>query len=254
MSAPVLRVAKASCAPGLQPRIRALARAVNGRGRAALAPESEPDNVEGVRRGLFISLEGGEGAGKSTQLRRLADRLAARGEVVVTREPGGSPGAETIRGLLVTGEVDRWSPISETLLMYAARRDHIERTITPALARGATVLCDRFFDSTRAYQGAGGAAPPELIAALERHVVGAVRPDLTLILDLPVETGLARAAARGEGEARFEAKGRAFHERLRAAFLAIAAAEPQRCMVIDADATPDVVEARIWATVEARLS
>ncbi|QUD88908.1 dTMP kinase [Phenylobacterium montanum] len=207
-----------------------------------------------MRRGLFISLEGGEGAGKSTQLKRLADRLKPRGEVVVTREPGGSPGAEAIRALLVTGAVDRWSPISETLLMYAARRDHIERTIEPALARGAIVLCDRFFDSTRAYQGAGGSAPAALIAALERDVVGDVRPDLTLILDMPVETGLARAAARGEGEARFEAKGLAFHQRLRAAFLAIAEAEPARCVLIDADAGIDEVEARIWRAVEARLA
>ncbi len=210
--------------------------------------------MEGVTRGRFITFEGGEGAGKSTQLRRLAQRLSERGaEVVVTREPGGSPGAEAIRALLVTGAVDRWSPITETLLMYAARRDHIERVIAPALSHGASVICDRFFDSTRAYQGAGGAAPPDLIAALERDVVGELIPDLTLILDLPVEVGLQRAAQRGEGEARFEAKGLAFHERLRQAFLQIAADEPARCAVIDADATPDEVEARIWNLVSARL-
>ena len=208
-----------------------------------------------MTRGQFITFEGGEGAGKSTQVRRLAQRLAERGrEVASTREPGGSPGAEAIRNLLVTGEVERWSPVTETLLMYAARRDHIERVIQPALARGATVLCDRFLDSTRAYQGAGGGAAPDLIRALENHIVGAMIPDLTLILDLPISVGLARAAARGEGEARFEAKGYAFHERLRAGFLAIAAAEPARCVVIDAGASLDDVSEAIWRAVETRLA
>jgi dTMP kinase len=184
----------------------------------------------------------------------LAERLRAAGRAVtLTREPGGSSGAEAIRALLVRGEADRWSPITDTLLMYAARRDHIERTILPALARGDVVVCDRFFDSTRAYQGAGGQAPGELIAALENHVVGAVRPDLTLVFDLPVDAGLARAAARGEGEARFEAKGRDFHDRLRAAFLAIAKAEPDRCVRLDAEGEPDAVEARVWSAVAARL-
>ena len=207
-----------------------------------------------MTRGLFITFEGGEGAGKSTQIRRLAQRLAAQGhEVVQTREPGGSPGAEAIRALLVTGEADRWSSLTETLLMYAARRDHIERTIAPALARGDLVLCDRFVDSTRAYQGAAGGAPAALIATLEAEVVGTDIPDLTLILDLPVETGLARAAARGEGEARFEAKGAAFHQRLRAAFQAIAAAEPQRCVLIDADTGVETVAEAIWRAVAPRL-
>lgn len=207
-----------------------------------------------MTRGLFITFEGGEGAGKSTQLRRLAPRLAAlEREVVVTREPGGSPGAEAIRDLLVKGEVERWSPVTETLLMFAARRDHIERVIGPALERGAIVLCDRFFDSTRAYQGAGGGASPALIAALEAEVVGDLVPDVTLILDLPVEAGLARAAARGEGEARFEAKGAAFHQRLRDGFAAIAAAEPSRCVVIDAAAPLEVVGQAVWEAVAARL-
>ncbi|MDR3508925.1 MAG: dTMP kinase [Caulobacteraceae bacterium] len=207
-----------------------------------------------MTRGRFISFEGGEGAGKSTQARRLAQRLTALGhEVVLTREPGGSVGAEAIRDLLVNGPAERWSATTETLLMYAARRDHIERVIAPALARGAVVICDRFFDSTRAYQGAGGDAPQALIAALETHVVGAVIPDLTLIFDLPAPEGLARAVARGEGEARFEAKGLAFHERLRAAFLGIAAAEPARCAVIDATADIDTVSERIWAVTEPRL-
>jgi dTMP kinase len=172
--------------------------------------------VTPVTRGRFITFEGGEGVGKSTQVRRLADRLRGRGEVVVTREPGGSPGAEAIRGLLVKGPVERWSPISETLLMYAARRDHIERVIAPALARGAWVICDRFYDSSRAYQGAAGGAPASLLRALEADVVGDLIPDLTLILDLPVKAGLARAAQRGKSgsgqdEGRFEAKGAAFH-------------------------------------------
>jgi dTMP kinase len=209
-----------------------------------------------VTRGRFITFEGGEGAGKSTQVRRLAERLSAlpggRGEVVTTREPGGSPGAEAIRALLVSGPVERWSPITETLLMYAARRDHIERVIAPALERGAWVICDRFYDSTRAYQGAAGGAPRALIHALEAEVVGAVIPDLTLVLDLPIEAGLARATRRGDGEGRFEAKGRVFHQRLREAFLDIAAQEPERCRVIDARGTIAQIAARIDAAVAAR--
>jgi dTMP kinase len=205
--------------------------------------------------GVFITFEGGEGAGKTTQLRRLADRLAAAGrEVLATREPGGSPGAEAIRALLVTGEVDRWSPVTETLLINAARRDHVERVIGPAVARGAAVLCDRFADSTRAYQGAGGGAPAELIAGLEGAVLGDLRPDLTLILDLPAETGLARAMGRGGAEARFEAKGLAFHERLRAAFLDIARREPERCAVIDAGQDEAAVETAIWAHIARRIA
>ncbi len=207
-----------------------------------------------VTRGHFITFEGGEGAGKSTQVQILAERLRAQGlEVVATREPGGSPGAEAIRALLVTGDPDRWSPVSETLLLYAARVDHIQRTIRPALERGAWVICDRFADSTRAYQGAGGGVSPDFVGALEAAVIGDVRPDLTLVLDLPMEQGLARASARGGGEARFEAKGLAFHRRLRDAFLEIAADEPARCAVIDALASPDRVAEAIWAVVEARL-
>ncbi len=206
-----------------------------------------------MRRGRFITLEGGEGTGKSTQARRLADRLRAAGrEVVTTREPGGSEGAETLRGLLLQGGEERWSALSETLLMYAARRDHLEKTIRPALARGAWVISDRFFDSTRAYQGAGGGAPEGLIAALERHVVGDDRPDLTLVLDLPVEVGLERAGARTTLD-RIEARDEGFHQRLRAAFLQIAETESQRCFVIDAAPTPDEVTAAIWSAVQARL-
>ncbi len=204
--------------------------------------------------GRFITFEGGEGAGKSTQVRILAERLRGAGrEVVATREPGGSTGAEAIRALLVTGDPDRWSAISETLLMYAARRDHIERTIRPALARGAWVISDRFADSTRAYQGAGGQAPHGLVAALETFVLEDTRPDLTLILDLPVEQGLARAGLRGGAEDRFEAKGQAFHRRLREAFLDIAKAEPNRCVVLDAAESPDQVSDAIWRVVAARL-
>ncbi len=204
--------------------------------------------------GRFITIEGGEGAGKSTQLRRLAARLTPRvGAPLETREPGGSPGAEALRGLLVTGAADRWSPMAETLILFAARDDHLARRIRPALSAGQWVLCDRFSDSTRAYQGAAGGTDPALIAALEAHVIGETRPDLTLLLDLPAEAGLARASARGDAEARFEGKGLAFHQRLRNGFLAIAAAEPDRVCVIDATPAPEAVEAAIWTAVSDRL-
>ena len=206
-----------------------------------------------MARGRFITFEGGEGAGKSTQLKRLVQRLGGRGlEVVATREPGGSAGAEAIRELVLNGAADRWSPVTETLLMYAARRDHIERVIEPALARGAWVVCDRFADSTRAYQGAGGGIEADFIAELERRVLGETRPNLTLIFDLPTQTGLSRAQARG-GEMRFESKGLAFHERLREAFLAIARDEPQRCALIDATGSMDAVEDAVWGAVAQRL-
>lgn len=206
-----------------------------------------------MTQGHFISFEGGEGAGKSTQIRRLAERLQAAGhDVVVTREPGGSSGAEAIRELLVNGAADRWSSVTETLLMYAARRDHVERVIRPALARGAVVLCDRFADSTRAYQGAGGDAPASLIASLEDHVLNGTVPHLTLILDLPAEVGLTRAEARG-GAARFESKGLEFHQRLRAGYLEIARKEPERCVVINADAEIDAVTVAIGDAVARRL-
>ncbi|CAN5845284.1 dTMP kinase [soil metagenome] len=211
-----------------------------------------------MSRGKFITFEGGEGAGKSTQVRRLVARLEAAGvEVVATREPGGSPGAEAIRALVLTGSADRWSPVTETLLMYGARRDHIERTILPALDRGAWVVCDRFADSTRAYQGGAGGVAPELIAALEDHVLAEVRPDLTLVFDLPVQVGLARAEAHavasGHAETRFESKGVAFHERLRVAFQQIAAIEPDRCVLVNAADTMDGVEIAVWSAVDRRL-
>lgn len=207
-----------------------------------------------MTQGSFISFEGGEGAGKSTQIRRLAERLSAAGhDVVVTREPGGSPGAEAIRDLLVNGAADRWSPVTETLLMYASRRDHLERVIRPALTQGKVVLCDRFADSTRAYQGAGGGTPASLIASLEDHVLNGTIPHLTLILDLPAEVGLSRAEARG-GAARFESKGLDFHQRLRAGYLEIARQEPERCVVINADAGLDDVTAAIAEAVAQRLA
>jgi dTMP kinase len=206
--------------------------------------------VKGVKPGVFITFEGGEGGGKSTQIRRLADRLRAQGRAVIaTREPGGSPGAEALRALLVTGAADRWSPLSETLILYAARSDHLERVIRPALAEGAVVLSDRFADSTRAYQGAAGGVDPAVIAALEQTVLGPTRPDLTLILDLAAQDGLARAGRRGDDEARFEGKGLAFHQRLRDEFLAIARREPERCRLIDASRTIEDVAAAVWSAV-----
>ncbi len=206
-------------------------------------------------RGRFITFEGGEGAGKSTQVGRLAERLRERGlEVVTTREPGGSPGAELLRDILVKGSTDRWSPMTEALLMYAGRRDHLERVIRPALERGAWVISDRFADSTRAYQGAGGGVDLAFVEDLDRWIVGDDQPDLTLIFDLPVELGLERAFGRDMFEARFEAKGLAFHQRLREGFQAIAAREPERCVLVDAAGEIDAVTARVWSAIESRLA
>lgn len=203
-----------------------------------------------MTRGLFITFEGGEGAGKSTQVARLVEHLRDRGlEVIQTREPGGSAGAEAIRNLVVAGEAERWSARTETLLMFAARSDHLERTILPALEAGRWVVCDRFADSSRAYQGAGGGAPAGFIEALDAVVVGADQPDLTLIFDLPVEVGLDRALGRSLFETRFESKGPAFHQRLRDGFIAIAAAHPERCRLIDATGDQDAVFARVRQAV-----
>jgi len=216
--------------------------------------------VEETAPGTFITFEGGEGAGKSTQVARLAATLRARSgrAVCVTREPGGSPRAEEIRAALLGGVAKPYGPFAEALLFSAARIDHLDRLIRPALRRGEIVLCDRFIDSTRAYQGAAGGLDPAVVIALERVVVGPTRPDLTLILDLPPEAGLARAAGRGagtgQGADRFEAESLDFHARLRDAFLAIARAEPERCAVIDAGRDPDSVEVAIRALVAARLS
>lgn len=206
------------------------------------------------RKGRFITVEGGEGTGKSTQVRMLAEGLRSLGiAVVVSREPGGTPAAEDIRALLVEGAVRRWSPVSETLLHYAARREHLDRTILPALAAGQWVVCDRFADSTMAYQGCGLGLGREFVAGLHGLVVGDLGPDLTLVLDLPVEEGLARAGARAGGEDRYERMDLGFHQRVRDGFLAIARDEPERCVVIDAGGTPEAVAAALLAEVLARF-
>jgi dTMP kinase len=204
--------------------------------------------------GIFITLEGGEGAGKSTLIKGLAERLAQLGrEVIVTREPGGTRGAETIRTLLVTGDAARWTPLSELCLFYAAREDHLERLIRPALARGAIVLCDRFADSTRAYQGQAGGTGRAAVEALDALIVKDTQPDLTLILDIEPEIGLSRAAARRGHEDRFEGKALAFHTALRAAYLEISVDFKDRCQVLDAGQSPaDLLEAA-WRVVETRV-
>lgn len=208
--------------------------------------------------GLFITFEGGEGAGKSTQVQRLAERLTAAGrETVLTREPGGSPRAERIRASILAGEGKPYGPLAEALMFCAARADHLETVIRPALARGAVVVCDRFSDSTRAYQGSRGEVDEAVLGALERVVVGETRPDLTFILDVPAEIGLERAAARRqagrEAADRFEQEDLAFHARLREAFLAIARREPGRCRVVDATQAPDGVAEEVWSSVAERL-
>jgi dTMP kinase len=205
-------------------------------------------------RGRLITLEGGEGAGKSTQAKRLAAWLGARGVAVeTTREPGGSPGAEEIRALLVTGEPGRWDPLAELLLHYAARRDHMLRRILPALDARIWVVCDRFVDSTLAYQGYGLGVPLDAIAAVRKAVLADFAPDLTLILDVEAETGRARISARAGGEDRYERMGAAFHARVRDGFRTIAAQEPKRCVIVPAGGTVDEVAAAIEATVEERL-
>lgn len=207
-----------------------------------------------MKRGAFISFEGGEGTGKSTQIRHLSQTLTERRiPHIVTREPGGSPGAEQIRDLLVTGGADRWSPLSETLLFYAARVDHWHKVIRPAIDDGKLVLCDRFADSTMAYQAYAGGMERERIEQLHALVLAGVKPDLTLILDLDPGSGLARAQARPGAEARFESKGLAFHERLRAGFLDIARRDPARCRVLDADRPVDAIAADIIRLVDERL-
>ncbi len=204
--------------------------------------------------GRFITFEGGEGAGKSTQLARLCEALHERGlEVVGTREPGGSPGAEAIRELLVQGDPGRWDALTETLLHFAARRDHFIQTIEPARARGAWVVCDRFADSTMAYQAYGFGVEKPLVTGLYQQVLGGFAPDLTVILDLPVDQGLARAASRG-GADRYERMGRDFHQRLRDGFLAIARAQPERCAVIDASQHVGRVHDAVLALIDDRLA
>lgn len=202
-------------------------------------------------RGAFITLEGGEGAGKTTQVKRLAQRLRAAGrEVVETREPGGTPAAERVRALLLAE--GPWEAVTQALLHFAARREHVTGLILPSLAAGRVVLSDRFADSTLAYQCHGLGLPRAVWDRLAEVTLEGLRPDLTLVLDLPVERGLERAASRG-GNNHYEALPREFHERVRAGFRAIAAAEPRRCAVVDADADADTVAARIAAVVAERL-
>lgn len=204
----------------------------------------------------FITFEGGEGSGKSTQIKRLAARLEAQGyHVLVTREPGGTPEAEAVRALLVSGDVARWTAKSEALLNYAAREQHLVQVIRPALAAGRIVLCDRFMDSTRAYQGYGGGCDPAFIDALEQAVVGDTRPDLTLIFDIDPAVGLARARERGDAiaEDRYERKGLAFHTKLRDGFLDILRRNPERCRLIDASQSIDAVSDDVWSIVSGAL-
>jgi dTMP kinase len=204
--------------------------------------------------GRFITLEGGEGTGKSTQVKRLKEALEAKGlKVLATREPGGSPGAEEIRKLLVEGEPGRWNPITETLLAYAARADHVARTIGPALAAGTWVISDRFNDSTFAYQGVGRGVERETIRRIDSAVLDDFQPDLTLVLDLDVKTGLERANARAGAENRFEKFGPEFHERLRQSFLDIAKRAPERCRLIDASGGMDDVAQAIFVAVARRF-
>lgn len=204
-------------------------------------------------RGRFITLEGGEGAGKSTQARHIRDWLCARGRVVVvTREPGGSPLAEAIRGLVLDDWPEGVTPETEVLLMFAARAAHLHHTIAPALAAGTDVVCDRFVDSSFAYQGAGKGVPREALEALEELTLRGLRPDLTLVLDLPPERGLQRATARGDGN-RFESETLSFMARVRAAFLLRAQVDPQRCVVIDADHDEATVRTAIEGVLEVRL-
>lgn len=208
--------------------------------------------------GKFISFEGGEGAGKTTQTALLRHRLqAVRIDPLVTREPGGSPRAEDIRRVLLSGKAKRFGPLAEALLFYVARDSHLELTIRPALESGRWVICDRFIDSTRAYQGAAGGVSIEALNALERIVVGQTRPNLTLILDLPPEEGLRRVTERTEAGGakadRFETMNLTFHQNLRREFVEIAEAEPWRCALIDASRPPDDVAVAVWRVVRERL-
>ncbi len=207
-------------------------------------------------RGKFITFEGGEGSGKSTHTAALAERLKARGiDCVLTREPGGSAGAEIIRHIILSGIAKPLGAETETILFAAARDDHVRVTIDPALDAGQWVICDRFIDSTRVYQGALGKVDMKLIRSLERVTVGATMPDLTFVLDVPANIGLARAKTRRGAAAadRYESEAIEFHEDLRRAFLVLAEREPKRIVVIDGRAPRDVVAERIWAAVEERL-
>ena len=202
----------------------------------------------------FITFEGGEGSGKSTQVRLLGDFLRTRGvEVLQTREPGGSSGAEQVRTLLVEGGVSRWDAVSETLLLYAARHDHVQKTIAPALNVGTWVICDRFTDSTLAYQGGGHGVSRALLDTLSAFAVGIVQPNMTFLLDIPVEQGLARARARGGAEDRFESMDTSFHYALRKSFLDLAQEAPDRFCVCDATHSIDYLHEYIVDTIRKRF-
>ena len=212
---------------------------------------------QAIEIGRFITFEGGEGAGKSTQVGILADRLSRSGRpVFVTREPGGSPAAEEIREVLLSGQAAQFGPLAESVLFAVARGDHIDNAIRVALQQGQWVICDRFIDSTRAYQGATAGVPRGLINALEKITVGALLPDVTFVLDIPVEEGLARVAARAEGQEldRFESQELKTHERIRRGFLDIAEEEPSRCAVVDASQPEAMVAEDVWETVLQRLN
>ncbi len=211
-----------------------------------------------MNRGHFITLEGGEGAGKSTLARALSQRLREGGaSLVTTREPGGSPKAEEIREAILAGRIKSFGPFAEALMFSAARIDHIDRLIKPALAEGNWVICDRFIDSTRVYQGVLGQIDPGLLAELEQATIDGLMPELTLILDLDPRIGLARAAARrrpGESVDRFEGETLAFHRKLREAYLGIAKREPGRCVVLDAGQPPEALADAAWSAVNERLT
>ncbi len=198
----------------------------------------------------FITLEGGEGAGKSTHARALSQTLTDRGiDNIVTREPGGSRGAEEIRSLLVEGEPGRWEPLVETLLLFAARADHIAHAIKPALTSGKWVICDRFTDSTFAYQGAGRGLALDVIRRIEQVSIHDFRPDLTFVLDAPIEIAMGRIGTRAHAENRFEKFDRGFHQRLRDYFLRLPKLDPARCLLVDTSAAPEAVSASIWKNV-----
>ncbi len=207
-----------------------------------------------VKRGRFITFEGGEGTGKSTQAKRLAAALQAKGiAAIVTREPGGSPGAEEIRALLVQGDPARWNPLTEALLFYAARADHTERTIKPALADGKWVICDRYSDSSYAYQGGGRGLDRETVRRIEAIAIDDFKPDLTFILDLPPEIGLKRSVGRANYETRFEEFDVSFHERMRKTFLDIARRSSERCVVIDANKEMAEVSEEVLRALKSRF-
>ena len=207
--------------------------------------------------GFFITFEGGEGSGKTTQIQRLAESLAqiiSAGSLVITREPGGVPAAESIRDLLVNGDTEKWQPLTEAFLMSAARHEHVEQIIRPALVQNKLVISDRFTDSTIIYQGVVGGVASQHIDAMNKISCGGIAPDLTIILDMDSQTGLARAGSRGVGEDRFEAKGPAFHEKVRAGFIDLAHTDTERCVIIDASRSADAIADDVLQLVLARLT